>query len=1326
MFFVGVVFGCVAGQYDNIYYVTPNSLNTSCPSGYPCYELETYIRNASLYFTSNTSFVFLPGIHVINEGDVITIENIINFQFQGSGILLQRSLSRDIQDYGFNSFGEEDNIPYLESSTRIACSHASGFLAFNGISNLSLINITVLNCGGSLLTPELTAAVHVVSIYNLVMDGVTIKNSTGYGLLGRNVLGSSKIARSSFVGNNQAVKEVLNRQSCRKKRCGRVHDGCTICRGGNVLITYTDDVDDVELTHHVSLTSGLYALGFDPTSIDIDDFFERLQYLAGAGISILMSQSSFKMNITIDHSISYRNHAQDGPNMLFTVIYFASYIAVRNISSARGEITKYGTGDTVLFVHTSRAFDQILYIADTVFKNSRISIFVYGVVLERDRPGLILVKNIKFLNSIFRIADERRSESTKDQYLISFEGSHVKDSRLNIETTQTNISDCIFSDTSIFVNDSVRAKESEVFLNGNNLFEGSLNALSVFYIRQAFLHITGTAKFSNCRHTNGGVIHMDAGHLIIHEMSNVTFANNHALSDSGGAIYMMEASRLKVLSGSNLTFVSNKAVLNGGAIYMHFHSSLTLMTDSLVYFTGNNAYLNGGAIFMDNSSVNISPQSGLVFADNVAYLNGGAIYVQDPPPSKITYDLLNCFLQGYDRARRFPALYFTRNYAGEAGSVIYGGNIEKECRYSTDRSDSNGFDDNARIGFHNTNTSLISSDPLYICPCGGDTSTIVNTDLCSTTYVTKAVYPGQTVTTRFVTVGQRNGTAPAIVLSYKPGDGMSFLSAFRSSKQCEQYQITYELVNSTQYLITQALFTAGGVHGSFFNVSIHVLPCPSGFVLHKASQSCVCDPLLQRHGLMCNISDLIIRGTQNKWIGYTSQHVLGFCTVCPYDYCTEAAEVNVLDLDSQCGYGRHRVLCGQCKDGQSMSFGTSQCKVCTNYYLFMIVPFAIMGITLVLVLFLLNLTVTSGTLNGLLFYANIVRINDSTFFPKTDRHFAAQFLATFVAWLNLDFGIETCFYDGMDSYAKTWLEFAFPTYIFALLGAIIIAGRCSSKISRLCRQHVIPVLSTLILLSYSKILKTIITILSFAIIDIEVSNNTNAPVWLYDGNVEFLGPKHIALFAFGLLILLAFIIPYTTMLLFLPCLQSKSYLKALVWVNKLKPFLDSYAAPYKDRYRFWGGVLLLVRLPLYLLFSLTNNVSIHLLGILIFVNAYCMILIGLSLYKKWSSLSIDVFFQLNLIVLSIARLFDPIGSIREPIASLVLMGVASVFVCFILIVAFHIYLRSGRVMPRWNLCEKVAACWNGNEPAATHAVSRLNVNHNEVSNDLRETLLHDI
>ena len=73
--------------------------------------------------------------------------------------------------------GEEDYIPYLESSTKLVCSNPSVFL-FQGITNLSLLNM--LNCDS--WTSEVGTF---IAVY-----------STGYGLIGRNMLGIASITRT--------------------------------------------------------------------------------------------------------------------------------------------------------------------------------------------------------------------------------------------------------------------------------------------------------------------------------------------------------------------------------------------------------------------------------------------------------------------------------------------------------------------------------------------------------------------------------------------------------------------------------------------------------------------------------------------------------------------------------------------------------------------------------------------------------------------------------------------------------------------------------------------------------------------------------------------------------------------------------------------------------------------------------------------------------------------------------------------------------------------------------------------------------------------------
>lgn len=67
---------------------------------------------------------------------------------------------------------------------------------------------------------------------------------------------------------------------------------------------------------------------------------------------------------------------------------------------------------------------------------------------------------------------------------------------------------------------------------------------------------------------------------------------------------------------------------------------------------------------------------------------------------------------------------------------------------------------------------------------------------------------------------------------------------------------------------------------------------------------------------------------------------------------------------------------------------------------------------------MLNLTVAVGTISGLIFYANIVAANHAILLPFQ----RANVLTVFIPWLNLDLGIETCFYNGMDAYVSTWLQ----------------------------------------------------------------------------------------------------------------------------------------------------------------------------------------------------------------------------------------------------------------------------------------------------------------
>ena len=368
-------------------------------------------------------------------------------------------------------------------------------------------------------------------------------------------------------------------------------------------------------------------------------------------------------------------------------------------------------------------------------------------------------------------------------------------------------------------------------------------------------------------------------------------------------------------------------------------------------------------------------------------------------------------------------------------------------------------------------------------------------------------------------------------------------------------------------------------------------------------------------------------------MGYDSQSdELILHPQCPFDYCVSDTVVFPLNnTDTQCANNRSGLLCGKCKKSYSLVLGTSHCKKCTKNHLILLIPFAVMGVALVFLLFVCKLTVATGMLSGLVFYANIVGVNRTIFLPVE----STDAFSIFIAWLTFDFGIETCFYDGMDAYSKTWLQFVFPVYIWVLVGLMIVVSHFSQRFAKLLGNNPVSVLATLILLSYTKILRTLIAV--FYITYLEYPTN-NRMVWLYDANVDYLSEKHTPLFVVAVLIFVFLFLPYTLLLLFGQWLQAISHLRLFSWVNsaRLKAFMDSYHAPYKAKHRYWPGLLLMLRFVLLLVFAfnLEEDHSINMLAILVgtgFLVA-CAWLSG-GVYRNWCLDALECSFALNMIIL---------------------------------------------------------------------------------------------
>ena len=275
---------------------------------------------------------------------------------------------------------------------------------------------------------------------------------------------------------------------------------------------------------------------------------------------------------------------------------------------------------------------------------------------------------------------------------------------------------------------------------------------------------------------------------------------------------------------------------------------------------------------------------------------------------------------------------------------------------------------------------------------------------------------------------------------------------------------------------------------------------------------------------------------------------------------------------------------------------------------------------------------------------------------------------------------------------KMWLQFAFPLYVWALVGMIILGSHYSKRIAKFFGKKTIAVLATLFLFSYAKLLRTVIAALSYT--TLKYPNNVQVAVWLYDGNIQYLSHKHIPLFAFAVFCLLFLFVPYAVLLIFSQWLHVQSEWKVISWIShKTKPFLDAYHAPYTGKHRYWTGLMLLVRFFLFLvsIFNALGDTTLNLLIIAVVAVALLMLiaLFGNKVYKNWYLSFLEIVSVTNLLVLAIASYHVHLTGGNQNAATFASVSIA--FTTFSGIVIYHSYQQ---IKGTW-LWRRVSQCRRG-------------------------------
>ena len=1129
------------------------------------------------------------------------------------------------------NFFKSDSISRVGNSTEndafsqpeIVCHDRAGFF-FENSTNIVIRSLTFTGCGHGyhfmVLGGQATLAFN--NVTNVSVADTRVRNSTGYGLYALCALGCVEVVDSMFAFN----------------------EGTPDYDGGNVGFLYNKCIE-IDTSSDLSIRSSLFLHGFS----------NHINPLA-TGLSIFVWSNG--VNVEIDNITAIGNVAANsstGGNVAILLRnrtnILSNSVLVKNSYIADG--------------HGWEGAGMYLSILDTPPYDAANATNRFSATTNVLIPEVITIVNTQF------IGNHAQFEGG-GLYLVTHEDPGTFTPIGNV-----TVRDCIFHNNTL--NNSIGGGVA-VHLLSHYVLSYLHHSVPQFYIS-----LVNCTIQSNMLLVNGS-------------LDNVYTGSGAVLITMNPTGILLENCRILNNNCTGITTVWSTVIFAGNVTIAH-----------------NEGTNGGGIILCDNSYMLLKADTTLVLQENKARHAGGGIYAEDSclqsePP---------CFFQLDIDIYKNPSLndtvnvYLVNNCAEYAGTAIYGGSVGF-CllfpQFSPDlkKPGAEMFKSLFNITHSPADLSPISSNPSQVCFCTQN----YTWPECSKRSTEKHVYPGEPLNFHALTVGQFKGIAPHTITASLQNNAklrpLEYSQSPNNTSICTnlQYHVYSRLHSEVIVLSVQHLgFSIVKSEKEKVRVYVTLRQCPIGFNISNSQYGYVCDCVetLKVHGITCNITKKTIHRNSRSWIGIcqyqnssdchltdTNDNINGsdygivFHKYCPYDFCIESdVHINTgsnrscFDGDIQCAYHRTGVLCGACKDGYSMILGNSECRHCSNTYLLLLLVFIAAGLLLVLLLILTDLSVSSGALSALIFYANIVQVNRAIFFSSSISSTAVYLCSIFIAWLNLDFGIKVCFYDGLDAYTKTWLQFAFPLYVWGIAGVIILLSR---RFPSIAGKNPVRVLATLFLLSYAKLLRTIITALSPVKLNVPMAdgNTTTRLVWREDGNVDYLQGKHIPLFivafSFGLVTL-----PYAVVLFLVQWLQKHN--RMCSWVVKMKPLFDAYTGPNKINCRFWTGLLLLFRILLFVTFTSPFADADSKLSLIL---ATCVIVQTLAwsfrgVYENIYTEVLNSVFLLNLGLFASATSYTSRHDHgNQNIAIYLSVGVTFILFCFTLIYSTFLQIQATR------------------------------------------------
>ena len=900
---------------------------------------------------------------------------------------------------------------------------------------------------------------------------------------------------------------------------------------------------------------------------------------AGGGLSVILAQTQYSVNVTID-STTFRNN------------------------------TSYLGGGAHIAMFEGIGGNQILFLNSEFIKNGLEGDILTIPQFYTSGSGLYVLKDLVFpTNEDYTLTSKPLTNTIhlKDCNMTGNRASYA--AAINIYSIYgLPVYDIVFIDNCIL-------SENEAIV-GAAIYVGELKQNGLQPGIQIILNDVNVTKnkiiFEDSTENIATISKSDSSAAIEIQSVNITFRGNNSLISNNYATAIRSQS--SVIYIHDHIVICNNSGSFGGAMNLIAASYVVLRNNSHLRLENNTGVVEGGAIYVNllAYSPDFSYRDCFLFFREVEAICFG-------PSSCSNVSLLNFTLELIDNT-------------SPLGSLIFGSTLDT-CPWSLQLKDMFHKPPSypvLDIMYQMTEKFYFSSPPTTVNAVTTPTNKLVIHNLNSE----RSYAPGELFYLNVTAYDHLNQSTP-VLLSSRPSTSNNIISSslgfsnfsFLDGSPGDRVPVIVTGMENVSNVMIHLYATDSYTQIAF---QVNLTNCSVGF--EYSDGRCQCEEEIRQHSdFGCNSTSMTLSVPNNHWAGPGPDDSL-IIALCISDFCSIGErEVKPPDFNSLChdGYMRSGILCGKCVEGYSMTLGSHHCKKCDNHYISLIIIFAVAGVLIMCGILFLHITVSDGYLNSILFYTNILSI----YIPVLSSTSQNATIFVIVAWLNLDYGIESCFYDGMTTLTHVALRLVFPFYLVLLMLLVILVSNKSKVLSRIFSRaqfSAAKMFATILLMSYATILEVCLELMS-PIVLTSVDNQEYVR-WRSDANQAYFRGLHIPLMILACVLLVVVILPSPIVLMF-----PKIAFSTRIGV-RMKPILDAFWAPFKTRYRFFVGLRLLLRMiPYSIAYLIEQPMNILFLGIFSISMLFFQVVI--QPFDGFLHNTLDGFFLTNIVMIVMGALY---------------------------------------------------------------------------------------